>query len=420
MRSRLPLFLTGVLLLGAIFLPAPVWTMLLVGVGGILLVAYGWARSLTRGLHGQRRLRFGWVGVGDRLSEAFTIYNGSPFPAFWVQVVDASDVPGYDVSVVRSVGAGERARWRQAAICQQRGHFRLGPWSLRTADPFGLFEVTIRYPIGEEIIVHPPIHSELPIPLPAGQSHGRSRARERSWQATINAAGVRDYRTHDPYRWIHWPTSARKGELFVREFDLDAAGDVWILLDMQAAAQVGAGLEGTEEHAVLLAASLTARALHENRAIGLVAYGREPQLIVPHTGAGQQWRLLRALALVTADGENGLASALRDLGRQAKRGSATVIITPTQETSWLPALSQLALGGVQCNVILLDRASFGAGEGNRGLCDAIRRLGIGCQRLQQGEVGRPAVERERQGFWEFKTLATGRVVVVNRPDTPAE
>ena len=419
LQSRLPLLWLTVLLLAALLLPDRIWTTLLVGLGGLFAVAFLWAQQLARGLRGQRRLRFGWVAVGDRLVEQFTLGNSSPFPAFWVEVVDDSNVPGYRAAVVRSVGASSSKSWRQEAICQQRGQFLLGPWALHSADPFGIFRVTVGYPVSEEIIIHPPILSELPIPLPAGQSTGRSRARERSWQATVNAASVRDYRPQDPYRWIHWRTSARAGDLYVRQFDLDAAGPIWLLLDLQADAQVGSGPEGTEEQAVLLAASLAARALHENRPIGLAAYGQRPHVIAPGQGEGQQWRLLHALALVTADGDTTLAQALADLGRVAQRGSAAVVITPTAEAGWLPALSDLARAGVQCNVTLLERASFGAEESSEGVYDALRSLGINCHLVHQGEVGRPPGEEDASGFWEFKTLATGKVVVLKRPqDVP--
>lgn len=417
LRSWLSLAWLVLLLVAALLLPGRIWTTLLTGLGGLFIIAFVWAWQLARGLHAHRRLRYGWVSVGDRLAEAFTLGNDSVLPAFWVEIADESNVPGYRPAVVRSVGGNGLLQWQQDAICQQRGQFHLGPWSLHSGDPFGLFSVTIRYPIADEIIIHPPIHTQLPIPLPAGQSSGRVRARQRSWQATVNAATVRDYHPQDPYRWIHWPTTARHDELYVREFDLDAAGDIWLLLDLQAAAQIGSGPEGSEEQMILLAAALSARALHENRAIGLAAYGQVPLLIPPGQGGGQQWRLLRALALVHADGESGLGEALHDLRRVAQRGSAAAILTPRGDAAWLPMLLQLSHAGIRCHVTLLDRESFGDDGGNsRGLCDAVQQLGIPCHLVRQGEVGRPLEESERRGFWQFRTLATGKVVVVQRPE----
>jgi uncharacterized protein (DUF58 family) len=400
---------------------------LFIGLSGLILVAYIWVWQLARGVRGSRRLRFGWVSVGDRLSEEFVLSNDSFLPALWVEIVDDSNVPGYRAAVVRSVGASVTVRWRRSAICTRRGQYRLGPWALRTSDPFGLFEATIPYPETDQVVIHPPIYSRAPVPLPAGHSSGQARARSTSQQATINAAGVRAYQPADPQRWIHWPTTARRDELFVRQFDLDAAGDIWLLLDMQETVQLGqsesdkspdqiAGPDiGTEEFAVLLAATLSARALRQNRAVGLAAYGRQPQLVVPQHGQGQQWRLLQALAVVNADGENDLSRVLNDLGQLARRGSAVIIITPTNGLEWLPALIHLAQRSIRSHVVLLDRASFG-GDGNSvAMRDTLRDLGFVATVVRRGELGEPIQEFERRGYWEFKVTGTGKAVAVHSP-----
>ncbi|MCA9934470.1 MAG: DUF58 domain-containing protein [Ardenticatenaceae bacterium] len=415
LERRLPLI--GLLLLAgtAVFFPHRVWNTLLIGFGGLFLIAYLWVRFLAVGLAAQRQLRFGWVAVGDLLEESFQIHNYSGIPALWVEVIDYSNVPGYTAAIVRSVGMNGRDQWRQRAVCQQRGKFHLGPWAIRTSDPFGLFTFTRHYPAGQEIIIHPPIHGQLPIPLPAGQSSGRARARQRAWQATVNAASVRHYHPQDPLAWIHWPTSARRDDLFVREFDLDAAGDVWILLDMQTAVQIGTGIDSTEEQAVLLAAALAARGLSQNRPMGVAGYGRLPQIVSPGRGEGQRWHILQALALVQADSETNLQRALQDLGQRARRGTAVIIITPSNEASWIPDLLALSQRGLQSHVILLDRPSFG-GEGNSvGMRDAIHRFGIDCQIVRQGEIGTPLEEQAQRGFWRFIVTGTGKVVAVSSP-----
>jgi uncharacterized protein (DUF58 family) len=419
----LPLLLLVLLAAAALVLSSPVWTTLFVGLGGLIIVARVWARQLAKGLRGSRRLRFGWVSVGDRMSEEFVITNQSQLPALWVEIVDESNVPGYQAAIVRSVGARASDRWRGSAVCARRGQYRLGPWALRTADPFGLFEVTIPNSESEQIVIHPPVYSQAPVPLPAGHSSGQARARSASQQATINAAGVRAYRPADPRSWIHWPTTARRDELFIRRFDLDGAGDIWLLLDLQQAVQLGRGevdiatglATGTEEFAVLLAATLSARALGHNRAIGLAAYGRRPQLVVPNRGQGQQWKMLQALAVITADGQHDLSRALRDLGQLARRGSAAIIITPSDRLEWLPDLLQLTRRSIHAHVILLDRPSFGGDGNSEAMCDTLRDLGFEATVVRQGALGEPLEELERRGHWEFKVTGTGKAIAVRRP-----
>ncbi len=420
LRLRLPVISFLFLLAAAFLLPDQVWTTLLVGLGGLFVVGYVWVRQLAVHLHGRRRLRYGWVAVGDRLSEQFELVNHSFIPTLWVEIIDYTNIPGYNTAVVRSIPANQSDHWRATAVCQQRGQFSLGPWAIRSSDPFGLFQMTRFYTQTEEIIIHPPVHGQLPIPLPTGTSSGQARVRQRSWQATTNAASVRDYQHGDPQRWIHWPISAHRDSLFVREFDQDATGDIWILLDCEAAVQLGNETDGgiarnTIEQAVLLAASLAARAVRQNRAVGLAGYGRSPQIVHTGHGQGQQWRILRALALLDAEGTTNLNTALQDLGRMAKQGTAVIVITPSGEADWLPELVRLAQRGVESNVVLLDRQSFGGERSSEGLRTAVQRLGFPCQVIRRGEVGTPLEEQERRGFWEFRVTGTGKVVAVKTP-----
>ncbi|RMG94316.1 MAG: DUF58 domain-containing protein [Chloroflexi bacterium] len=417
LRLRHPLVLIwpGLVLLGALLLPHRVWNTLLIGFGGLFFVAFVWARSLARGLYASRKLRYGWVAVGDQLEEWFALRNDSLLPALWVEVRDESNVPGYQAAVVRSVGGKDFDRWRETAVCQQRGQFTLGPWTIQTGDPFGLFIVTRQYPISNEIIIHPPIIHQIPVPLPLGHSSGRTPIQQRHPQATTNVASVRDHRPGDPWHWIHWRTTARRDDLYVRLFEQDTAGDIWLILDLQADVQLGSGPTSTEEYGVLLAASLAARGLRQNRAVGLATYGQLPQFLPPARGQGQRWRVLRALALVRADGTLSLAAGLRDLVRVAHRGTTAVIITPTPHTDWLPGLAELTRHGIRSSVILFDRASFGGPENSHALQQIIRQLGYACHLIHREEIPRPDINGER---WQFRVTATGKVITIRQPAAP--
>jgi uncharacterized protein (DUF58 family) len=418
LRLRLPFLLVAVLLVPAVLIPDRIWTTLLVGLSGLITIGYIWTRLLAAGLKATRQLQYGWISVGDQLQEAFAITNTSSAPALWVEVTDDSTVPGYNAAVVQSVDGRTTVRWRQTAVCTRRGQYRLGPWSLRAGDPFGLFELTHHMAATEEIIIHPPIISRLPVPLPPGHSEGRARTTTRAWQATINAATVRDYQLPDPFNWIHWKTSARRDALYVRQFDRDAAGDIWLVIDGDAAVQLGHGIEGTEEQAVLLAAALAARAILETRPAGLAAYGVRPHVVAPGLGQSQRWAVLRALALLQADGDTPLDRALRDVADVARPGSAAVIITPSANPDWLGALVMLAQRGIECDVLLLDRPSFGSAEPAEvsiGLQRAIVAAGFPCRLLSRDAIAQPLPEGERHGYWEFKVTGTGKAIAVRRP-----
>jgi uncharacterized protein (DUF58 family) len=295
-RTRLLQALTVILLGFTLIDDYRGWRFLLLAVAGIWWLSRLWAHTLAQSLRVKREMRFGWAQVGDQLEERFTLTNQGIFPGLWVEIIDHSNMPGYQTNLVTGIDSGGASQWRTHGLCTQRGVFTLGPTTLHTTDPLGFYQVELLNPGSVALMVTPPI-----VPLPqievapggrAGQGPPRANAPER----TVSATGVREYVPGDSLHSIHWRTSARRDELYVRLFDSTPSGDWWIILDMDQSVQVGEGAQSTEEHAVILAASLADRGLRLGKAVGLVAHGEPLTWLPPREGEGQRWEMLRALA----------------------------------------------------------------------------------------------------------------------------
>ena len=85
--------------------------------------------------------------------------------------------------------------------------------------------------------------------------------------------------------YIHWPATARKGKLMLKQFDGGMEDVLWILLDMQAGTTVGNELENTEEFAVTAAASIAKSYSEVGWAVGLLAQSDRQFLLPPQEGA---------------------------------------------------------------------------------------------------------------------------------------
>jgi uncharacterized protein (DUF58 family) len=399
LRTWLLPVLVGLLLILQLMWPYRGWQVLLVGLGGAWLLSYLWARSLARRLQFTRELRFGWAHVGDRLLERFWLVNEGRASAMWVEVVDHSTLPDYQPGRGLSVHGGRMVRWHAEAACTRRGLFTLGPTTLSTGDPFGFYTVTLHYPASLPLLVLPPI-----VPLPAievarGGRTGEGRPRVGALERTVSAASVRDYLPGDSWRWIHWRTSARRDSLFVRLFDGAPAGDWWVLLDMDRHVQVGEGEDSTEEHAVILAASLADQGLRSRQAVGLAAQGEQLVWLPPQESAGQRWEILRALALISP-GVRPLAEVLTGLRLTLGRHTSLVIITPSIDTAWVEALSSLLWRGVIPTVLLLDPVSFG-GTGDLGLAQGLLTdLGAAHYVITRDLLDRPETRLAQQSRWQ--------------------
>jgi len=407
-------------------LPSRAWIALFFSLGGALGLGYLWMRQLADKITLTREQRYGWVHVGDLLEERFTLCNDSMFPILWLEIDDRSDLPGYTARSVRSLGGHQTLEWRTEGICRLRGLFTLGPWKARVTDPFGFFQVTFEYPKCQSILVYPPVVHLPTVRLPRGAAIGTGRTSQRAMEITTNAAGVRAYAPGDSLNRVHWRTSAHQDALMVKTFDLEPSGDLWIVLDLDAAVQAGRGEESTEEYGVILASSLSDRVLRQNRAVGLVAYGSVgprqapdakplPIIVQPQKGQAQRWRILQALATARAGGNWPLARVLAEMDRNLGRGMTLAVITPSSDPAWLAGLLPPMRRGVAPTVLLLDPSSFGGREDANmdAVAALLADLGIPSHPIVKGMPFQPIVEHKRIGRPEFKVLpGTGRVIVV--------
>lgn len=394
--------------------PYRVWMFLLVALGVTFLISYIWVLSLSRTLEFKREIRFGWAQVGDRLEERFTISNYGAIPAVWVEVLDRSNMPGYQVSRVTGVESRAKNQWRTQGICSQRGLFTLGPTTLKSSDPFGIFEVNIDDLSSTTLMVMPPI-----VPLPeidvapggkTGDAHPRPNAPER----TVSSSSVREFQAGDSLRWIHWRTTARKSSPYVRIFDGTPAGDWWIFLDLHAQVQVGQGWDSTQEHGIILAASLADRGLRENHSIGLVANGKELVWLSPQGDDRQRWEILRALALIET-GDYSLADVLNRNKSVIGRYSSLVIITPDTKGEWIDALLPLMWRGTVPTIILLDPNSFeGVGDVSASI-NLLAAMDVSHYVITRDVLDRPEARPGERGQWEWRITATGKALPIKKP-----
>ncbi len=357
-RSRWPVYGLAVNLLFLLLFPARVWVATLVALAIVLSVAYVWTRSLSTGIVWQRQVRQAVMVAGDRVVESFEVENTSPFPLLWAEIHDHSDVPGYTASRVEAVDARGHKRWETQGVCERRGVFHLGPWEITSGDPFGIFRVRWQFPVERTVLVYPRIIHLPEITLPRGHMRGRAREWRSSPVEEISAAGVRPYLPGDPLRRIHWPSSARRGHLFSRLFDMEPSGDVWLVLDLDARVQAGEGATSTEEYAVVLAASLAARMLAQGRAVGLACSGERPAIVSPRAGTGHLWELLGHLARARSAATIPLSDFLAHVVTSAARGCTLIVLTASTATDWIPRLVAAHNRGLATSVIWLDPGTF--------------------------------------------------------------
>lgn len=355
----------------------------------LLILSYLWAWANIHWLQIERITRSRRSQVGRVAEERFEVHNPSRLPKLWLEIQDHSSLPSHHVSqVVSSLRSLERRQWNTRTTCRQRGRFTLGPLTLASGDPLGLFRIERHIPATSPFLVYP-LTEDLPAFSPReGQLTGGEATRRRTHYITTNVSGVRDYEPGDSFNRIHWRSTARTGRLVVKEFELDPTADLWVVLDMNADVHVTRASflnEGedefdnalipavlqkrrkdivvelppaTEEYGVALAASVARHYLRRNRAVGMIAYSQRREIAMVDRGERQLNRILEMLSVMQADGNMPFPHVLLSEGRHLSRHTTVIAISPSLDTKWAQALRELGRRGIRSVAISIAGDSF--------------------------------------------------------------
>ena len=421
LRITWPLWLIPIIFLNQLVAPHVVWVVLLIALCGFYGVGYWWVRMQTPAL-GLVRRRVGSILVaGDLLREEFELKNACPVPLLWAEFIDESNVPGYNVGRVVACEGENLYRWHTEIRCERRGVFRLGPHRLQTQDPFGFFAATVTNLTDEIVVIYPRVVHLPKVQLPHGNSQGSDQHR-RPILGNLPAATVSDYQRGDSLRHVHWPSTARRGRMMVKDLEIEPSGNIWLVLNLDQRVQQGEGPTDTLEQGIVVAASLAAELLggRDRRAVGLLAYGDDEAdmghgglvEVMPGVGSAHVWSILSALAPVNG-GDLGLAALLASSRNRINRHSTLAVVTPVSpgdsvHDNWVAELLHLKSSGVDCSVILI---APGDGEAHQGetVQALLTRLDIPCSLLIAG-APLPALLTFRRRRRVVRTTPTGGVV----------
>lgn len=386
------LFFVG--LFGVLVDGAPIYSRFL--YSSLLLVSgtWLWTRWMVRGLSLERTARELRANVGDVFEENFRLTNRTHLPIPWIEIANRSTLPSAAGSRLFTLVMGGQFRIYTARTwLTQRGRFQLGPTVLTVGDPFGLFTASRSYTSQANLIVFPMIHEIPSFSTPLGLLTGGRAIREKSYDITPHAAGVREYVHGDAMKRIHWATSARRSRLMVKEFEQDPQAEVWIYLDSQKSvhhqkrqAQKNIPfhdmllqrrpkfelLPSTIEYSVSIAASLAHYFIRQRRAVGLVSAGQTFNILPADRSERQEAKILETLAFVNADGNLPIAGLVASQSAMLPQGSSVILITPSTRSDLLLAVDDLLLRRLSPIIVLLDAQTFEGPSGTNELIAALR------------------------------------------------
>ncbi len=331
-----------------------------------LFIAWVWTRFSLQRLGLRRALSMDRVRAGEWVVEDISLSNLSILPKMWVEIRDLSSLPGHEAGRVVSLGPKRSSTWSARTRCERRGKYRLGPVSLHSGDPFGLFSQRRMVPATHELIVYPAQVDVSDIPIPLANMMGGRSTNAQTAMAAHTVAGIREYATGDPLNRISWNATARLGRMMVKEFDPEPTSDIWIILDLnepdhemggspEAAARPGRVRhhDVSQEYAIAVAGSLAEKCLNDGRKVGFIVNRSIPIRLDADSTHRQWFRIFETLAVASAFGQRSISEAIQVDSTRFTRNSGLMVVTSRPAGDWIDAARSLVTRQVPVTAVLI-------------------------------------------------------------------
>jgi uncharacterized protein (DUF58 family) len=268
------------------------------------------------------------------------------------------------LGVVETVMVNRRGRLRGGYRIEgvPRGRYAVESVDAVLEDPFGLERVEINLPAGESLLVYPRL-----VDLDGLFSDSGARALEGRRLLLRRPTGfdlhsVRAYEQGESLRRVHWPSTAKRGQLMVKELEDAPRDETAVLLDADAGAVAGVAPDSSFELQVRAAGSLLKSHASRGRRAALIVNSASRPYQRVHSFDGDWLRAFELLAAVEPDGSAPVAAMLADESGPAGRALDLTVVTASLSPRLVDRLLQRMMSRHSATLVYVERASFAEGD----------------------------------------------------------
>jgi uncharacterized protein (DUF58 family) len=358
-RGRWILALGGGIYLAAWAFGSEVLYPVALGLVLAVVAAALWVRFLQRPMTVRRLLGRGERLAGDDVAVQIQVDSEGPAPSGAMVLRERIARLGErETPLVRRHG---RLRGRYVLRRVPRGRYPIEEAEIVIEDPFGLERVSVELPAAASILVYPRLVDVDRLFSDAGARTPEGRRLLLRRPSGFDLHSVREYEEGESLRRVHWPSTAKRGRLMVKELEDSPRDETAVLLDADAGAVVGEAPDTSFELAVRAAGSILRAHASRGRRASLLVNGARPLYQRVHSFDGDWHRALEILAAVEADGHAPVANLLADEAGPAARAVELTVVTSALSPRLAERLAHRALANHGASLVYVESASFGAG-----------------------------------------------------------
>jgi uncharacterized protein (DUF58 family) len=324
---------------------------------GLVLAPLGasaWVKLAAAPIRLSRRAGKGALLEGEDVWVSLEARPESRVPAPGMMVTERIARFGEQVTRLSGAGGGYRGTYVLERV--PRGRYVVEEARATIDDPFGLACMEVDLDARGSLLVYPRLVQLDRLFSESGAHAQDGRRLLLRRPSGFDLHSVREYEQGESLRKVHWKTTARRGQLMVKELEDAPRDEIAVILDGDASAVV----EGSFDTQVRAAGSiLRAHASHARRAVLAVNSAARPTVRI--TSLDGDW--LAALAVLAEAEPDGTRPVVELLSREsgpASRAVETVVVTARLSGALSTKLIQRALAGQGVSIVWVDSASFAA------------------------------------------------------------
>jgi uncharacterized protein (DUF58 family) len=333
------LFLPAFVLTGALLREINLLVLLAGMLFGPLVLSWRIVIVALRGLDLKRSVPRG-ACAGDLLVVDLEVSNHRRRGASWAVVVtdeiqrltsaDRQEPPIQGEVVFAHIASGETAKAAYRGRLPRRGRYRFGPVRIATRFPLGLIRGSILADLVETVLIYPRLgrleRGWLDLHRDAVMGSRRTQRKHGLMEGEFH--GLRDWRQGDSRRWIHWRTTARRGNLSVLQFEQPRNQDLVLVVELWQPPRATATERDTVELAVSFVTTIVVDACRRGGShVSLSLGGQGRQSVSGAASMALQMEALEALSVAEATDQDQLPALLDAAYADARKGAQVVVVS---------------------------------------------------------------------------------------------
>ncbi len=333
------LFVLSFIFVGAVIREINLLILLAGTMIGLMLLQWRFSTRMLHGLRLQRDLPR-HVHADSPLEVTIELRNSKRWLGSWMILVEDQlqrlkpnprKVSDKGVALVQVVPPSGTATACYELRFLERGIYRIGTTTITSRFPIGLGRSWRSFDNAESLIVHPKLGQLQPAirALLHGEREGAAKSASRSSVHEGEFFGLRDWQSGDSRRWIHWRTTAKRGELSVRQFEQMQRRQLSVAVDLyQPKTKPSDAARLAVEKAIAFAATLAAEFVSRDRDKLAFAIAGETVHVAPNVQSAVLVNdLLDRLAETKPSETPDLAAAVAQLGISLTRYPVLLVIS---------------------------------------------------------------------------------------------